>query len=88
MRMAASPVLGVSGGATLVMLDANAGPMIDRLPEAAVTRVAHHHLFSLAALASHGRDAGVATQGVIVTVSQELGCFGEHGAGDTNADPN
>lgn len=87
MRVATSPALGVSGGAPLIMLDANAGPVIDRLPEAVVTRVAHHHLFTLATLASNGRDAGVATQGVIVTLTQELGRLGEHGGGDTNADP-
>ena len=32
-RVATSPVLGVGGGAPLIMLDADAGPMIDRLPE-------------------------------------------------------
>jgi hypothetical protein len=77
-RVAASPVLGVSGGAVFIVLHADESPVIDRSPEPAVTGVPHHDLFALPALPGPRGDAGVGTQGVIVTVGQELGRFGEH----------
>ena len=87
MRMAAAARCGIHDSAPLIMLDADTCPVVDRLPQAPVARVAHHDLFTFAALVSHGRDAAMATEAVIVTLRQELGRFGEHDAGDTNADP-
>ena len=77
-RVTAPPVFGIGRSAVFIVLHANKRPVIDRAPETIVTGVTHHDLFAFPALAGHRSDAGVGTQGVIITIGQELGCFGEH----------
>ena len=86
MRVAASPVFGVSCGAVFIVLHADESPVIDRTPETAIAGVPHHDLFALPALPGHRGDAGVGTQAVIVAVGQELGSFGEDRGRHTASD--
>jgi hypothetical protein len=87
MCVAPRPVRGIGRGTPLIVLHTNAGSVIDRLPETSIARVAHRDLFAFAALAGHGRHAGVGPERVIVPLRQGLSGFGEHDGSHPHPDP-
>ncbi len=75
--VAAGSERDVSDAARGIVLDGDAGPMVDGAAQTHVAGFAHDDDAALAASAGHGRDAGQASEGVVVSVVQRPGRFCE-----------
>ncbi len=85
--MATGPERGVSFTAGAIMLDGDAGPVVDGTAQTHVAGFAHDDDAALAAAAGHGRDAGQASEGPVVSVAQRPGRFCEQRGEDDPSDP-
>src|SRR3990172_6957061 len=87
MAVAASTQGGVAAPADGIMLDRDAGPVVDGVAEAALEGQAPDDEALVAAAAGNGSDAGQGAQGAIVSLFERLVGLGEQRGEDDPSDP-